>query len=143
MCGIAGFIDAGSPPALRQNTVARMCAAMAHRGPDGFGFETIGNATFGHRRLAIFDPANGQQPMASPDRRFHVVFNGAIYNFRELRAELVGAGFSFRTQCDTEVLVAAYARWGNACVTHLRGMFAFAMWDAQEATLFLARDPFG
>jgi asparagine synthase (glutamine-hydrolysing) len=95
------------------------------------------------RRLAIFDPAHGQQPMRSPDGRLTLVFNGAIYNFRVLRAELEAAGWAFRTECDTEVLLAAYARWGAACVSRLRGMFAFAVWDEREQALFLARDPFG
>ena len=100
-----------------------------------------GSATLGMRRLAIFDPANGHQPMCSPDGRFTLVFNGAIYNFRTLRSEL--GHWEFRTNCDTEVLLAAYVRWGARCVSRLRGMFAFAVWDAQEQSLFLARDPFG
>jgi len=95
------------------------------------------------RRLAIFDPANGRQPMQTADGRFTLVFNGAIYNFRELRSELAAAGETFRTNCDTEVLLAAYARWGEACLKRLRGMFAFTVWDAREQSLFLARDPFG
>lgn len=116
---------------------------MVHRGPDDGGIESRGPATIGMRRLAIFDPKNGRQPMATPDGRFQIVFNGAIYNFRELRQELASAGFSFRTECDTEVLLASYAHWGEACLQKLRGMFAFAVWDASEETLFCARDPFG
>lgn len=116
---------------------------MVHRGPDDEGIEQQGDATIGMRRLAIFDPANGHQPMATPDGRFHIVFNGAIYNFRALRDELTTAGFAFRTNCDTEVLLAAYAHWGSRCVPRLRGMFAFAAWDAREQSLFLARDAFG
>ena len=116
---------------------------MVHRGPDDEGLETIGDATIGMRRLAIFDPANGHQPMATPDGRFRIVFNGAIYNFLALRDELRTAGFSFKTNCDTEVLLAAYAHWGEAALGRLRGMFAFAIWDNRERTLFLARDPFG
>ncbi len=119
-----------------------MCAAMLHRGPDDAGLESPGDATLGMRRLAIFDPANGHQPMRSPDGRFTLIFNGAIYNFRTLRDELA-AGWNFRTHCDTEVLLAAYARWGERCLARLRGMFAFAVWDDRERTLFLARDPFG
>lgn len=120
-----------------------MCAAMVHRGPDDGGFVSAGSATIGMRRLAIFDPANGHQPMVTPDGRFHLVFNGAIYNFRALRDELARAGFSFHTNCDTEVLLAAYAHWGESCLGRLRGMFAFAVWDQREQSLFLARDPFG
>lgn len=143
MCGIAGFIDTLTPREHRSDAVARMCAAMLHRGPDDAGLESPGDATLGMRRLAIFDPANGHQPMRSPDGRFTLVFNGAIYNFRALRDELSGAGWSFRTQCDTEVLLAAFAHWGERCLGRLRGMFAFAVWDDRERTLFLARDPFG
>lgn len=142
MCGIAGFVDPRTAPELRAESVGRMCAAMVHRGPDDAGIESPGDATLGMRRLAIFDPANGHQPMRSPDGRFTLVFNGAIYNFRALRDELA-AGWTFRTQCDTEVLLAAYAHWGERCLGRLRGMFAFAVWDDRERTLFLARDPFG
>ena len=120
-----------------------MCDAMLHRGPDDAGIESRGEATIGMRRLAIFDPANGHQPMQTRDGRFTLVFNGAIYNFHALKAELASAGWSFRTNCDTEVLLAAYAQWGESCLGKLRGMFAFAAWDAQQESLFLARDPFG
>jgi len=120
-----------------------MCEAMRHRGPDDAGCETCGDATLGMRRLAIFDPANGHQPMRTADGRFTLVFNGAIYNFAALRTELSGLGHSFRTACDTEVLLAAYAQWGARCLARLRGMFAFAVWDATERSLFLARDAFG
>ena len=119
-----------------------MCDAMQHRGPDDAGIETRGPATLGMRRLAIIDPTNGHQPMLSPDGRFTLIFNGAIYNFRQLREELAG-GWEFHTRCDTEVLLAAFARWGEKCLARLRGMFAFAIWDASEQLLFLARDPFG
>jgi asparagine synthase (glutamine-hydrolysing) len=120
-----------------------MCDAMIHRGPDDSGFESRGSATVGVRRLAIFDPANGHQPMVTPDGRFTVVFNGAIYNFRALRDELSSTGTVFHTHCDTEVLLGAWERWGEGCLGRLRGMFAFAIWDALSDTLFLARDPFG
>jgi asparagine synthase (glutamine-hydrolysing) len=120
-----------------------MCNAMLHRGPDDAGIETLGNATLGSRRLAIFDPANGHQPMATADRRYTITFNGAIYNFHALRDELAAGGRAFRTNCDTEVLLAAWEHWGEACLGKLRGMFAFAVWDAETDTLSLARDPFG
>src|SRR6185503_6166045 len=100
MCGIAGLIDPNASPEKRITAVNRMCAAMAHRGPDDEGLETASIATLGMRRLAIFDPANGHQPMRTPDGRFTLVFNGAIYNYRELRAELAAAGWAFRTHCD-------------------------------------------
>ena len=143
MCGIAGIIDSRATPASREEAVRRMVARQRHRGPDSEGTVSDGDATLGMCRLAIFDPAHGQQPMATPDGRFHIVFNGAVYNFAELRSELEAMGRSFRTHCDTEVLLAAYAEWGEACLPRLRGMFAFAVWDRRERTLFAARDPFG
>jgi asparagine synthase (glutamine-hydrolysing) len=143
MCGIAGFISPADSPEEREATVMRMCASMWHRGPDDGGSVTQGDATIGMRRLAIFDPANGHQPMSTDDGRYHLVFNGAIYNHRELRAELETGGCAFKTHCDTEVLLAAFARWGEACLMRLRGMFAFAAWDARTQSLFLARDAFG
>jgi asparagine synthase (glutamine-hydrolysing) len=120
-----------------------MNASMLHRGPDDGGLISSGPVTLGMRRLAIFDPAHGHQPMSTPDGLLHLVFNGAIYNFRELRYELGAIGHTFRTECDTEVLLVAYAQWGEACLSRLRGMFAFAIWDVREQTLFFARDPFG
>jgi asparagine synthase (glutamine-hydrolysing) len=143
MCGIAGFIDPKTGPEARLEAVNRMCNAMIHRGPDDAGTDSRGIATLGMRRLAIFDPANGHQPMFSPDGRFTLVFNGAIYNFLELRKELASYGREFRTNCDTEVLLAAWERWGEECLGRLRGMFAFAVWDAEKDSLHLARDPFG
>jgi asparagine synthase (glutamine-hydrolysing) len=105
--------------------------------------ETRGGATVGMRRLAIFDPVNGHQPMTTPDGRYTIVFNGAIYNFRILQEELESIGWRFRTRCDTEVLLAALAHWGKEALGRLRGMFAFALWDSREQSLLAARDPFG
>jgi asparagine synthase (glutamine-hydrolysing) len=143
MCGIAGFVDASTPAEKREQAVQRMCASMIHRGPDDSGMASRGPATIGMRRLSIFDPVNGQQPMVTPDGRFTIVFNGAIYNFRELQAELEASGWGFRTHCDTEVLLAALAQWGREALKRLRGMFAFALWDSADESLLLARDPFG
>jgi asparagine synthase (glutamine-hydrolysing) len=120
-----------------------MCAAMIHRGPDDGGMMSDGDSTIGMRRLAIFDPNNGGQPMTTRDGRYSIVFNGAIYNFKELQVELEACGWSFRTRCDTEVLLAALAHWGAAALKRLRGMFAFAFWDSSSRSLLLARDPFG
>jgi asparagine synthase (glutamine-hydrolysing) len=120
-----------------------MVDRQRHRGPDDRGTFSDGAATLGMCRLAIIDPSNGHQPMVSPDGRFALVFNGAIYNYRELQTELALGGWSFRTNCDTEVLLAAFAMHGPACLPRLRGMFAFAIWDAREKTLFAARDPLG
>src|SRR5688572_2006934 len=142
MCGIAGFISDRVSEQTRTDVVRRMTHAMHHRGPDGEGVNSAGIATLGSCRLAIFDPANGHQPIRSPDSRYTLIFNGAIYNFQNLRKELAG-DWTFRTCCDTEVPLAAYARWGDRCLKRLRGMFAFAVWDTRESSLFVARDPFG
>ncbi len=142
MCGIAGLISPNLAPEVRRHAVQCMVDRQLHRGPDEGAIWTDAHMTMGMRRLAIFDPANGHQPMRSPDGRFTLVFNGAIYNHRELRAELRGH-WEFRTECDTEVLLAAYAKLGAACLPRLRGMFAFAVWDNRERSLFLARDPLG
>jgi asparagine synthase (glutamine-hydrolysing) len=143
MCGIAGIINSSLPAAERESAVGRMVARQRHRGPDDAGQVSFEGGTLGMCRLAIFDPANGRQPMATPDGRFRLVFNGAIYNHRELRAEMEGRGRAFATNCDTEVLLHAYAQWGEACLPRLRGMFAFAVWDSAERVFFAARDPFG
>src|SRR5271169_2346637 len=143
MCGIAGFIDPVTASGAREEAVLRMCSAMVHRGPDDSGIASRGSATIGMRRLSIFDPANGHQPMATPDGRHTLVFNGAIYNFRSLQGELESAGWAFRTRCDTEVLLAALAQWGEGALGRLRGMYAFALWDSADESLFAARDPFG
>ena len=119
--------------------------ALARRGPDSEGFEAWPGVGFGHRRLSILDlsPA-GHQPMLSDDRKTGVVFNGCIYNFLELRAELEQHGHRFRSNCDTEVLVTGYLHWGiDDLVVRLRGMFAFAIWDETKRTLFLVRDRLG
>src|SRR5450432_1173026 len=126
MCGISGFVSSRHGPPTRTARVQNMCDAMVHRGPDDSGVRSMDDATLGMRRLAIFDPAHGHQPMVTPDGRFTLVFNGAIYNFRALRDELAAQGFTFLTDCDTEVLLSAYARWGEACLPKLRGMFALA-----------------
>ena len=143
MCGIAGLVSLNDSLEERQLAVARMCEAMRHRGPDDSGEISRGPATLGMRRLAIIDPAGGHQPMTSAGGRYHLVFNGCIYNHRELRSELTAAGYSFRSQCDTEVLLAAFDQWGRDGLSRLRGMFAFAVWDDREQALFLARDAFG
>ncbi|MFI5357866.1 MAG: asparagine synthase (glutamine-hydrolyzing) [Opitutales bacterium] len=143
MCGIAGFISTVDAPELRRAAVQRMCDTMIHRGPDDGGICESSEATLGMRRLAIFDPANGRQPMISPDGRYQLVFNGAIYNFKALRASCERRGWQFRTECDTEVLLAALTQEGTAVLPRLRGMFAFALWDAHEHTLLAARDALG
>lgn len=143
MCGLAGIISARHDDSEREAAVRRIMARQRHRGPDGEGMITSAPLTMGMCRLAIIDPAHGHQPMGTPDGRYHIVFNGAIYNHQDLRAALAALGHVFRTRCDTEVLLAAFAEWGEACLPRLRGMFAFAVWDRRERTLFAARDPLG
>jgi len=147
MCGIAGVAgESYSEDAMsREETVRRMLLALIRRGPDDEGLSHWTNATLGHRRLAIFDlsPA-GRQPMLSADRSIGVVFNGAIYNFRELRQELQRCGSRFYTRSDTEVIVEGYQVWGiDSLIQRLRGMFAIALWDDRRRTMFLVRDRLG
>lgn len=144
MCGVFGIVGARRPDRLEQR-LASMRSAIKHRGPDGEGLAILsdGAAAMGHVRLAIIAPDEGAQPMADPSGRFHLSFNGAIYNFVELREELRQLGHSFATRSDTEVLLRAYIQWGRGCLSRLEGMYAFAIWDAQERALFLARDRFG
>ena len=147
MCGIVGVYNYGNPGLpLKAETIARMRDTMAHRGPDDEGVYVSpnGRLALGHRRLSILDlSALGHQPMASPDGRYWIVFNGEIYNFRELRPELEAKGHRFRSASDTEVLLALYAEHGPDMLHRLRGMFAFAIWDAQDRRLFMARDRIG
>ena len=143
MCGIAGWFDtAGERPADRA-LVRAMTDAIRHRGPDGEGFHYGPGIGLGHRRLAIIDLATGDQPMFNADRTVAIVFNGEIYNFRELKQELIARNHRFSTASDTEVIIHAWEEWGEACVEHLAGMFAFALWDEPKRTLFLARDRLG
>lgn len=148
MCGIAGWIDRESAP-IGPGVIDAMTGSIAHRGPDGSGrWDGVAGGgrwrlSLGHRRLAIIDLEGGVQPMVASGDRAVLVFNGEIYNFAELRAELEAQGQTFRTHSDTEVLLAAYLAWGVDCVSRLRGMFAFALWDAPRERLFLARDRFG
>jgi asparagine synthase (glutamine-hydrolysing) len=143
MCGVAGVLHLDGAPASPV-LLQRMTDAIAHRGPDGEGHFIDGAAGLGHRRLAIIDltPAS-QQPMQSSDGRFVISYNGEIYNFKELRVELVAAGYQFRSAGDTEVLLNAFAHWGRGALARLNGMFAFAIWDRKEQRLILARDRYG
>ncbi|MBN8483273.1 MAG: amidotransferase 1, exosortase A system-associated [Sphingomonadales bacterium] len=143
MCGIAGIFHLSTPKPVDPARIERMCAAMPHRGPDGQGVWTAPGVGLGHVRLSIIDLAGSPQPMASSDGRAMLVFNGEIYNYRELREELRGAGFEFRTGGDSEVILAAWQRWGADCLPRLHGMFAFAIYDLTQRTLFLARDRLG
>lgn len=147
MCGIVAVLT--RDPDFSLNLLEKMRDRLAHRGPDGFGswMERHGDGSavgLGHRRLSIIDlRVVANQPMASADGRYQIIFNGEIYNYVELREELRQAGVPFRTDSDTEVLLAAYERWGSGLLGKLNGMFAFAIWDRSERTLFVARDRFG
>jgi asparagine synthase (glutamine-hydrolysing) len=144
MCGIAGFVDfSGHRRDAAQARIQAMTDVIAHRGPDGDGFYVDDFAALGHRRLAIIDIACGQQPMAACEGRVQIVFNGEIYNFLEVRAELENRGHVFRTHSDTEVILCSYLEWGEPCVERLHGMFAFAIWDSRCRSLLLARDRVG
>ena len=140
MCGIAGFI---SPARANAAALAPMLARIAHRGPDGQGTFVEGPAALGHCRLAIIDLQGGAQPLYSEDKNFVVVFNGEIYNYRKLTAELTALGHTFTTRTDTEVLLHGWEQWGRELLPRLRGMFAFALWDRRAQVLFCARDMFG
>ncbi len=143
MCGIAGIFHHGTPKPIDPARVERMCEALVHRGPDGSGVWTAPGVGLGHRRLSIIDVAGSPQPMASADARAMLVFNGEIYNFRALRRELTEQGARFRTDGDSEVILAAWQRWGPDCLQRLHGMFAFALYDLDKRQLFLARDRLG
>lgn len=143
MCGVAGIFNVGGEP-VSPVVLRRMTDAIAHRGPDGEGFYTDGFVGLGHRRLAILDlsPA-GHQPMATADGQVVISYNGEIYNFRELRIELEALGHHFRSNCDAEVLLRAWLQWGSDCVGRFNGMFAFAVWDKRDQSLYLVRDRYG
>ena len=142
MCGIAGIYQFSGAP-VDEARLIKMTESLVHRGPDGSGKFIIGQVGLGHRRLSIIDPAQGQQPMINADNSIALSFNGEIYNYRELRTELQGMGYLFRTDSDTEVVLHAYAMWGEQCLSHFNGMWALAIWDARTRKLFLSRDRVG
>lgn len=142
MCGIVGILNIKGDR-VSQESILSLTDLIAHRGPDGSGVETSGPVGFGHRRLSIIDPALGKQPMCSEDNSLWLTFNGEIYNFKDLRLELIAKGYCFKTKSDTEVILHAYKEWGEACVERFRGMFAFAIADFRNQKIFVARDQFG
>ena len=143
MCGIAGVVYSESGRSVDPGVLKRMADSIAHRGPDADGFHIDRNVGLAHRRLSIIDLEGGDQPIGNEDGSIQVVFNGEIYNFRELRSELESKGHQFRTHSDTEVIVHLYEELGDRCVERLRGMFAIALWDARKQRLLLARDRVG
>lgn len=144
MCGIAGRVNFATGKPVDPDVIRGMCELIKHRGPDGWNVRTEDAVGFGHRRLAIIDLSTaGTQPMLSADGRCWISYNGEIYNFRELRRELEGRGHRFHSRTDTEVILAAYREYDVECLSRLRGMFAFAIWDASRRRLFIARDRLG
>lgn len=143
MCGIAGVVYSAHDRPVDPSVLQRMSDSIAHRGPDAEGIWTSPGVGLAHRRLSIVDLDNGKQPIGNEDGTVQIVFNGEIYNFRELRRELESKGHVFRTFSDTEVIVHLYEEFGERCVNRLRGMFAFAIWDGRKRRLFLARDRVG
>ena len=143
MCGITGIVDIRARRGISQDALRRMNLSQEHRGPDEHGLHVKAGVGLGHRRLSIIDLSTGQQPLYNEDGSIVVVFNGEIYNYQELIPELIALGHTFRTKSDTEVIVHAWEAWGADCVKRFRGMFAFALWDERQETLFLARDRLG
>jgi asparagine synthase (glutamine-hydrolysing) len=143
MCGICGKFNFADRAPVARRDLESMTDSIAHRGPDDEGFFVDGSLGLGFRRLSIIDLASGHQPMSDQDESVWVVFNGEIYNFKELRAELESHGYVFRTRCDTEVIVHGYRQWGDEVLNRLNGMFGLAVWDVKRRRLMLARDAFG
>src|SRR5215813_5777548 len=143
MCGIAGTFHFNPNEPVDARRLTAMTTAVAHRGPDSDGFYIGRGIGLGHRRLSIIDLSTGDQPLTNEDRTIWVVFNGEIYNFAEVRADLVAHGHRFRTSSDTEVIVHAYEQWGERSVERFRGMFAYAVWDEPNRRLVLVRDRLG
>ena len=139
MCGIVGLVTKKE----KENTIKLMSDRIKHRGPDGDGYFIDGDVALGHRRLSIIDLSTGDQPMFNEDGSVVTVFNGEIYNYQELKEELIALGHDFKTKSDTEVLVHGYEEWHTDLPKHLRGMFAFAIYDKNKNEVFLARDNFG
>src|SRR6266478_239494 len=143
MCGICGQFNFASNAAVDPEIIRRMADSIAHRGPDDDGYFVSGPIGLGFRRLSIIDLAGGHQPMADAEKTVWVIFNGEIYNFKELRLELEQLGYCFRTNCDTEVIVHGYLEWGTNVFNHLNGMFGLAIWDVKKKRLVVARDAMG
>src|SRR4029077_8657281 len=143
MCGICGQFNFKSLAPVRRQDIVAMTESIRHRGPDDEGYYISGPAGLGFRRLSIIDLAGGHQPMSDPEETVWVIFNGEIYNFKELRAELEKCGDHFRTNSDTEVIVHGYKKWGTEVLNHLNGMFGLAIWDVNNQRLVVARDAMG
>ncbi len=143
MCGITGVLHFDREKKIHQAVLNKMTDAISYRGPDGFGYYNNANIALGHRRLSIIDLSTGDQPMFSDDGKIVLVFNGEIYNYIELREELIKLGYHFKTTSDTEVIIIAYQHWGTNCQNKFNGMWSFALWDEKQQQLFLSRDRIG
>ena len=143
MCGIAGILEFGRDARAGSAALRDMCGIIRHRGPDDDGFYTDGPAGIGMRRLSIVDVAGGHQPISNEDGTLWIVFNGEIYNHLALREQLIARGHRYSTHSDTETVIHLFEEYGADCVQHLRGMFAFAIWNRDTKTLFIARDRLG
>ena len=143
MCGIVGSFHFDSSEPVSKSLLLRQTDSLAHRGPDAGGLWLDESVGLGHRRLSIIDLEGGLQPMWDSENRIGIVFNGEIYNYRELREILTKKGHKFQSDSDTETIIYAYREWGSDCVYRFDGMFAFAIYDRLEKTLFLARDRLG
>ena len=141
MCGIVGFNT--NNIAEPKKVLKKMADRIVHRGPDGEGFFSDETISLGHRRLAILDLETGNQPLYSKDNNYVLVANGEIYNYKELKEELIKDGYKFQTKSDSEILIYGYDKWGEELPKKLRGMFAFAIYDKKNKSLFAARDHFG
>ncbi|MCP4633213.1 MAG: asparagine synthase (glutamine-hydrolyzing) [candidate division Zixibacteria bacterium] len=143
MCGICGILNFRKQSIVSQETISKMNDSIAHRGPDDSGTHIDRFIGLGHRRLSIIDIQNGRQPMCNENGRIWITYNGEVYNHEELKKQLMKKDHKFNTNCDTEVIIHAYEEWGTECVLKFNGMFAFAIWDSNDETLFLARDRLG
>src|ERR1700739_289296 len=143
MCGICGQFNFGSRAPVQKRDIEAMANSIVHRGPDDDGYYIDGPLGFGFRRLSIIDLAGGHQPMSDGEGKVWVVFNGEIYNFKELRSELESRGHQFRTNSDTEVIVHGYKQWGTKVFSRLNGMFGLAIWDSERRRRVVARDAMG
>src|SRR5205814_6626407 len=143
MCGICGQFNFARNEPVEPATIRRMTGTIVHRGPDDEGYFLSGPLGLGFRRLSIIDLAGGHQPMFDAEKSVCVIFNGEIYNYKELREQLISYGHGFRTHCDTEVIIHGYKQWGTEVLDRLNGMFGLAIWDARKERLIVARDAMG
>ena len=143
MCGLTAIFSADQQRQIQRQTLEAMTSALSHRGPDAAGYALVPGMAMGHRRLSIIDPELGQQPIVSDDQSLYIVYNGEIYNYREIRQRLIELGCQFHSQCDSEVLLKAWQTWGEDTPAKLRGMFAFVIWDKAQDVLYCVRDRLG